>query len=113
MHGLTHLEEGASIFDAYADVLSNVANCHFERTFDKIFEHCATSDDICGRPHQFENFAKHHVELITRGDAVLTDMHDEIKSVWPAADEDQFEGQMKHIGKFCAELIMVILGFEQ
>ena len=37
-------------------------------------------------------------------------MHNEIKSVFPAVDEDKFEGQMKHIGRFFASILMVVLG---
>ena len=90
---LSDIREGMRVFRAYADLMANLARCHFEKTFDKIMSHCAYFDEQCTSPHMFENFAKHHMDLFNAGGETIQGLYDGThpNGLWPANEAHKFE----------------------
>ena len=89
LHDLMNAKETFTMFDAYAQILDNVANCHFESTYTDIVDVCDETD-ACTFPKMFENFSKHHMDLIIMADNVPEEMRKEVRSVFPAKEAVDF-----------------------
>merc|ERR1719199_1862012 len=108
MSHVMNVKTDFTMFDAYAQVLEDIAMCHFEAAFIDIEDFCTDEANDCSVSAAMGNAKDNMFPLIGK----VTEIGQELDG-FPSDDNSEFKMEMKMIGDGFGSSIRLILDFHE
>ena len=106
---LTDIQNDFVIFDAYAEVIKDIADCHFENAFLDLQHFCEPEDQDCSMGTLIANGQANMFGLLGQ----ITEIGQEIANDFPAEEKDEYRMQMQMMGDGFGAILRTCFGFDQ
>ena len=97
-----------TMFDAYAEVMEDIAECHFEAFFIDLQDFCADEANDCSFSNIMANMQKNMFPLVGKVTEIGQSLED-----FPSPDADMYKMQMKTIGDGVGSSLRLVLDYRQ
>ena len=103
-----NLEEDFKVFDAYAEIVKDVADCHFENAFIDLNHFCQKEDTDCSTGTLFGNAKGHALSVVGE----IAEIGQEL-SGFPNSEPSLYREEMQMIGEGFGGFVRSIYGFKK